>query len=107
LPLQYAASLAWSEKEHADLFRDKYKKNFEIAKEILGINPPPATFYIWLEVENELEFTKKLYKEYNLKVLPGSFLGRRGIGTGYVRLALVYDEDTTKDALSRIKKALK
>lgn len=107
LPLQHAAALAWSDKEHADLFRDKYKKNFEIAKEILGINSPIATFYIWLEVKNELEFTKKLYKEYNLKVLPGSFLGRNGMGAGYVRLALVYDEETTRDALSRIKKALK
>lgn len=107
LPLQYASAAAWSDKNHADFFRNKYKKNFEIAKDILGITPPKATFYIWLEVDDELEFTKRVYKEYNLKVLPGSFLGRNGVGSKYVRLALVYDEETTKDALSRIKKALK
>ncbi|KIM03379.1 MAG: hypothetical protein KN64_12400 [Sulfurovum sp. AS07-7] len=107
LPLQYASALAWSDKDHADFFRDKYKKNFEIAKEILGINPPLATFYIWLEVEDELEFAKRVYKDYNLKVLPGSFLGRSGAGCGYVRLALVYDEEITKDALNRLKQALK
>ncbi|MBD3808037.1 MAG: succinyldiaminopimelate transaminase [Epsilonproteobacteria bacterium] len=107
LPLQYASALAWSDKDHADFFRNKYKKNFEIAKDILGITPPLATFYIWLKVDDEFDFTKKLYKDYNLKVLPGSLLGRSGAGSGYVRLALVYDEETTKDALIRIKQALK
>lgn len=106
LPLQYASASAWGDKSHADFFRDKYRKNFEIAQEILGIISPLATFYIWLEVDDELEFTKRLYKDYNLKVLPGSFLGRNGVGSKYVRLALVYDEETTRDALSRIKKAL-
>ena len=89
-----------------ELFREKYRANFQIAKEILGINPPEATFYIWLEVGDEIEFTKKLYKDYNLKVIPGSFLGREGIGKGYVRLALVYEAEITKEALTRVKLAL-
>jgi len=106
LPLQKAAAKAWSDSEHVELFREKYRANFQIAKEILGINPPEATFYIWLEVGNEIEFTKKLYKDYNLKVIPGSFLGREGIGKGYVRLALVYEAEITKEALTRVKLAL-
>ncbi len=83
--------------------RDIYRKNFKLAKEILGVEIPEATFYLWLEVEDELEFTKRAYKEYNLKVLPGSFLGRCGMGKGYVRVALVYDEAKTKEALYRLK----
>ncbi len=107
LPLQYASAVAWSDQNHVDIFREKYIKNFKLAKEILGINPPMATFYIWLKVDNDIEFTKRVYKDYNLKVIAGSFLGRDGQGSGFVRLALVYNEDKTKEALERIKKALK
>ena len=83
-------------------FRKIYKRNFEIAQEILGIPTPEATFYIWLEVENDLEFTKSLYKEKNNKVLPGSFLGRGGLGEEYVRIALVENEEKTKESLKRL-----
>ena len=106
LPLQEAAAVAWADQEHVDIFRQKYKKNFEVAKEVLGIDAPEATFYIWLKVDDEIEFTTRVYKEYNLKVIPGSFLGREGEGKGYVRLALVYEADKTKEALDRIKSAL-
>ena len=106
LPLQHAAAAAWSDQNHVDGFRAKYIKNFELAKEILDITPPLATFYIWLEVEDEIEFTTRLYKEYNIKVIPGSFLGREGQGQGFVRLALVYEEAKTREALERVKKAL-
>jgi len=107
LPLQYASAVAWSDQSHVDIFREKYIKNFEIAKEILGIEPPLATFYIWLEVNDDIEFAKKAYRDYNLKVIAGSFLGREGEGRGFVRLALVYEEEKTKEALNRVKQALK
>ena len=106
LPLQHAAAVAWADQKHVDGFRAKYIRNFEIAKEILNIEAPLSTFYIWLAVDDEIAFTSKLYKEYNLKVIPGSFLGREGQGQGFVRLALVYEEDKTREALERIKKAL-
>ena len=103
LPLQKTAAIAWSDEKHIEIFRDIYKKNFEIAKRVLNINIPDATFYIWLEVENELTFTQELYKHKNIKVLPGSFLGRDEIGKGYVRIALVEDENKTKEVLERLK----
>jgi len=106
LPLQAAAAVAWADQAHVAMFREKYKKNFEVAKEVLGIDAPEATFYIWLKVEDEIAFTTRLYQEYNLKVIPGSFLGREGEGEGYVRLALVYEEDKTTECLERIKKCL-
>jgi len=107
LPLQYASALAWSDQAHVDIFRQKYIDNFAIAKEILDIETPKATFYIWLEVDDEILFTKELYREYNLKVIPGSFLGREGQGVGFVRLALVYEKEKTTQALERVKKYLK
>jgi len=106
LPLQHAAAAAWADQEHVDVFRDKYKANFEVAKEVLGIDAPEATFYIWLKVEDEIDFTVTLFEKYNLKVIPGSFLGREGEGQGYVRLALVYESDKTREALERIKSAM-
>jgi aspartate/methionine/tyrosine aminotransferase len=106
LPLQVAAAAAWSDQSHVIAFRDQYKANLKLAREILDVEVPEATFYVWLKVDDELEFTKKLYKDFNVKVLPGSFLGRDGAGKGYVRLALVYDEAQTKEALIRIKTLL-
>lgn len=106
LPLQHAAAVAWADQGHVAGFREKYKKNFEVAKEVLGVDAPEATFYIWLKVDDEIAFTIKLYQEYNLKVIPGSFLGREGEGQGYVRLALVYEAEKTKEALQRIKLCL-
>jgi len=103
LPLQKAAADAWTDDSHVQVFRDIYKRNFEIAREILGIEIPQATFYIWLEVEDEFEFTKDLFREKNVKVLPGSLLGRDGIGQGYVRIALVENEEKTREVLTRIK----
>jgi len=102
LPLQHAAAAAWADQKHVEVFREKYKRNFEVAKEVLGVDAPEATFYIWLRVGDEIDFTVTLYERYNLKVIPGSFLGREGEGKGYVRLALVYEQAQTREALERI-----
>lgn len=103
VPLQQAAVVAWNDQEHVDYFRSVYKKNFILAEEILGTKIPQATFYIWLEVQDELEFTRNLYKEKNIKVVPGSFLGREEQGKNYVRIALVENEEKTKEVLLRLK----
>jgi len=107
LPLQKTAALAWSEESHVQEFRDIYKENFKIAKEILDIKIPDATFYIWMKVDDELKFTKELFKEKNIKVLPGSYLGRNGIGVDYVRIALVENATKTKEVLTRLKDFMK
>jgi len=107
LPLQMGAVAAWSDDSAPAYFREIYKKNLEIASEILNVAMPEATFYIWLEVKDATNAAKELFKEYNVKVLPGEFLGREGAGEGYWRLALVYDNETTKDAIQRIAKFLK
>ena len=107
LPLQKTAALAWSEESHVQVFRDIYKKNFQIAKDILGIDIPNATFYIWMKVKDELRFTQELYKQKNIKVLPGSYLGRNGVGVNYIRIALVENEIKTKEVIMRLKDFIK
>ena len=105
LPLQLAAAKAWSEDSHVEKFRNEYKKNFLVAKEILGVDIPKATFYIWLEVEDDIDFTIKAYQK-GVKVMPGRYMGRVGAGEGYVRIALVYNEEKTKKALNILKEIL-
>ena len=111
LPLQSAAAVAWLDEDHVAKSREIYKKNFIIAKEILGVEIPHATFYIWLKIPHAIEFTKKLYEKYNVKVLPGEFLAReddkgQNPGKDFIRIALVENEQKTKDALLRIKECL-
>ena len=111
LPLQYAAAEAWLDEEHVEASRKVYKRNFEIAQDILGTQIPEATFYIWLKVENAIEFTTRLYEKYNVKVLPGEYLARendkgQNPGKGFIRIALVENEEKTIEVLNRIKECL-
>jgi len=107
LPLQKAAAVAWEEQKHVATFRETYKKNLELANKILNTPIPDATFYVWLEVKDAVKKAKELYTHYNIKVLPGEFLGREGAGVDYWRLALVYEPEVTKEALLRVKEFLK
>jgi len=111
LPLQSAAAVAWDDEAHVESARETYKNNFKIAQEILGTEIPAATFYLWIRVGDALEFTKRLYRDYNVKVLPGEYLARddaegQNPGTSYIRVALVQNEQETRDALLRIKECL-
>ena len=111
LPLQAAAAAAWLDEDHVESSRKIYRRNFEIAQEVLGTAVPEASFYIWLKVDDEIAFTRKLYKEHNVKVLPGSFLAREdsnGVnpGKGYVRIALVHSEEKTRQAMEAVKACL-
>jgi len=111
LPLQAAAAMAWGDDEHVQVARDIYAQNFKAAQEILGITTSDATFYVWLKVGNALEFTQRLYRDYNVKVLPGEFLAREdkageNPGIGYIRIALVEETYKIIKALNRLKEAL-
>lgn len=111
LPLQAAAAMAWADEEHVAQARAVYAENFKAAQEILGIQTSDATFYVWLKVGDALEFTQRLYRDYNVKVLPGEFLARTDAsgenpGVGYIRIALVEETVRTIEALKRLKEAL-
>ncbi len=111
LPLQRAATVAWSDDDHVAESRAIYRENFELAREILGTEIPEATFYLWLNVGDAVAFTERLYRDYNLKVLPGEYLARTDAagnnpGKGYIRIALVESPARTKMALERIREAL-
>jgi len=111
-PIQVASTVAWQDEEHVRQNRQLYRQKFNLAKEILSpvteIRIPDGAFYIWLNtIIDDQKFAQDLLKNYNITIMPGSFLSREinGInpGAGYARVALVATIEETKEALERLK----
>ena len=74
---------------------------------VLGTSMPDASFYLWAKTPiPDTEFARRLAADYNVHVLPGSFLARAAHGSnpgaGYVRIALVAPLADCLDAANRI-----
>ena len=118
LPVCAAAAAAWADDTHVTNSRTLYRAKFDAAQNILGTHlgffRPPGGFFLWLDISSTgltgEEATVKLWQRGGIKVLPGAYLGREcaGInpGASYLRLALVHDLATTKEALSRVNQIL-
>lgn len=112
---QAASTAAWNDESHVAENRRMYREKFSQVKSLLtgtlALRLPDASFYLWIKTPvSDTEFTKRLYRDYNVTVLPGSYLGRnvRGINPGenFVRIALVAPLDACMDAAGRIKNLL-
>ena len=110
--VQAASIAAWNDEAHVAenrrLYKEKFSKVIEILKPALPVVLPDASFYLWLRVPiADTRFAQELHRDYNVTVLPGSFLARdvRGINPGenFVRIALVAPLEETLDAAHRIK----
>jgi N-succinyldiaminopimelate aminotransferase len=110
--VQAASEAAWNDEAHVIENRRLYRAKFTAATELLKgsvpISMPDAAFYLWLNTPvNDVEFTRKLYHDYNVTVLPGSYLARyaNGINPGenFVRIALVPSLMECAAAAERIK----
>ena len=111
IPIQEAATSLWNDDLHASKNRLKYKKKYEVAKQIFrneyDFYIPNGGFYLWLNVKNGEKITKLLWKEKAIKVMPGSFLSNSKNSKKYIRIALVLNLNNTKSALQDIYKILK
>ena len=68
------------------------------------VNPPRATFYLWVPVPNSytsVNLATRLLQEAGVVVTPGNGFGYPG--EGYIRLALTKDESRLLEAIERIK----
>ena len=113
-PVQTASIAAWGDEAHVQENRALYKEKFNLItpllKTVFDVELPDAGFYLWADVRrtglSDTEFAKRLYAEYNVTVLPGSYLARdaHGVnpGTGRIRMALVSDVDEGLEAAQRI-----
>jgi N-succinyldiaminopimelate aminotransferase len=109
--VQSASIAAWSDEAHVAQNRQEYDKKFAavapILAETLGIEEPEAGFYLWAKVRdgNDQSYSQRAYQQYNVKLLPGSFLARDsgGInpGAGRIRIALV---DTLEQCVAAAKR---
>lgn len=114
-PVQAASIAAWGDEAHVVENRAKYREKFSLVTPMLGdvidVALPDAGFYLWADVApttglTDTEFARRLHAEYNVTVLPGSYLARdaHGInpGQGRVRMALVAEVDECLEAAQRI-----
>ncbi|MFZ6765961.1 succinyldiaminopimelate transaminase [Undibacterium sp. Di26W] len=113
--IQAASVVAWNDEIHVQENRDKYIRKFAqitpVLQEVLEVSLPDAAFYLWARVPDKLgmsdtEFARRLYEEYNVTVLPGSYLAREahGINPGQnrLRMALVAEPEECLEAAQRI-----
>lgn len=111
-PVVQAASVAaWHDEAHVDenrrLYRDKFARITPMLARHLVVERPDAGFYLWARTPiRDTEFARRLQDEYNVTVLPGSFLAResdgRNPGADFVRIALVAEPDECLEAAERI-----
>lgn len=115
LPIQEASIAAWNDEQHVIENRRKYAAKFAqvtpLLQEVLAVSLPDASFYLWADVHNrtglsDTEYAKRLYADYNVTVLPGSYLARdaHGINPGRnrIRIALVAEVEECLEAVQRM-----
>ncbi|MGH6646482.1 succinyldiaminopimelate transaminase [Aquabacterium sp.] len=115
--VQRASAAAWDDEAHVvdnrALYRQKFEQVTPILAEVMDVALPDASFYLWAGVPAQVGggsdewFAKELLAQYNVAVLPGSYLAREsnGInpGAGRVRMALVASVDECLEAAQRIR----
>ena len=115
IPVLEASAALWRDDAHVQQNRQLYREKFETAGRLLGgrfgYARPAGGFFLWLEVGDGETAARKLWTEAGLRVLPGAYLGRGGAagpnpGAAYVRIALVHDTETVRQALERLVKVL-
>ena len=115
VPAQKASAWAWSNDAYVEDNRKNYDEKYAVALDQIdqkfNVTRPSGGFYFWIKLPvDDLTFTKELYQEHNVIVLPGSFLGvenkGQNPGSGFIRIAIVHDIETLRKAASCINKTL-
>lgn len=110
--VQAASEAAWNDESHVienrRLYQEKFTTVTELLTGIMQVSIPDAAFYLWVKTPvGDVEFTRKLYQDYNVTVLPGSYLARYAHeinpGEYFVRIALVAPLTECIEAAGRIK----
>ena len=110
-PIQMASIAAWGDEQHVIDNRTQYRQKFDAVLDILSpimdVKKPEAGFYLWPNIETDDEiFTRDIYAQQNLKVVPGSYLARSvddvNPGSQRIRMALVATVEECVEAANRI-----
>jgi N-succinyldiaminopimelate aminotransferase len=93
------------------LYRQKFAEVTPLLAGVMDVALPDAGFYLWAKVPERLglddaAFAQALLAQYNVTVLPGSYLAREadGVNPGAqrVRMALVAETGECVEAAQRI-----
>ena len=115
-PIQHASTAVWAEEQHVAVIRQAYRAKYDVCDALLagrfGYRRPAGGFFLWLDMK-ELgggeQATLTIWKRCGVKVIPGVYLAhedRHGVNPGrdFIRVALVHDAGTVREALERIVK---
>ena len=115
VPLLAASTALWQDEVHVEHNRSLYRQKFDRADQILDgrldYSRPAGGFYLWLNVGNGEEATRRLWTETGVRVIPGKYLSNSGPknvspGDAYIRIALVQKLNIVGDALTRLVQTL-
>jgi len=107
---QLASIPAWQDEAHVienrRLYRAKFAAVVPMLREVLEVDSPAGAFYLWLAVGDDESFTRGLFAQQHVTVLPGSYLARDTAagnpGRGRVRVSLVASVDDCVEAARRM-----
>jgi len=115
--IQKASMAAWNDEQHVvenrAMYRQKFAEITPMLSRVMDVALPDASFYLWAKVPDSLgmsdtEFARALLAQYNVTVLPGSYLAREVNGSNpgaqRVRMALVAETAECREAAERIVK---
>ena len=113
--VQAASKALWQDEVHVrenrQLYREKFARVTPVLAQVLDVQLPDAGFYLWAGLppgwQNRDDlFAQQLLAQYNVTVLPGSYLARefQGVnpGAGRIRMALVAQTEECLQAAQRI-----
>jgi len=110
--VQAASIAAWDDETHVVANREQYRQKFAavtpLLEAVMDVRLPDAGFYLWAAVPggDDVAFARDLLAQYNVTVLPGSYLARdaQGFnpGAGRIRMALVAETAECLEAAQRI-----
>jgi N-succinyldiaminopimelate aminotransferase len=113
--VQLASIPAWNDEQHVienrALYREKFARVVPILREVMDVEMPQASFYLWPKVDDDERFTRELFEKQHVTTLPGSYIARDtpygNPGRGRVRISLVATVDECVEAAERIRSYLR
>jgi len=107
---QLASVPAWADEAHVvenrRLYREKFARVVPMLAQVLDLATPEGAFYLWPRVADDEAFTRGLFEQQHVTVLPGSYLARDTAtgnpGRGRVRISLVASVEDCVEAARRI-----